>query len=59
MIEPLAIVIEVKYTSSVAGLEKACEEALKQIRKKRYDERLHNDGRTDVLIYGIVFCRKR
>ena len=63
LIEPEApdtgIVIEVKYASSVAGLEKACEEALKQIREKRYDERLRNDGRTDVLTYGIAFCRKR
>ena len=63
LIEPedpdTGIVIEVKYASSVAGLEKACEEALKQIREKRYDERLRNDGRTDVLTYGIAFCRKR
>lgn len=63
LIEPedpdAGIVIEVKYASSVAGLEKACEEALRQIREKRYDERLRNDGRTDVLIYGIAFCRKR
>ena len=63
LIEPedpdAGIVIEVKYASSVAGLEKACEEALKQIREKRYDERLRNDGRTDVLTYGIAFCRKR
>ena len=63
LIEPedpdAGIVIEVKYASSVAGLEKACEEALKQIREKRYDERLHNDGRTDVLTYGIAFSRKR
>ena len=63
LIEPedpdAGIVIEVKYASSVAGLEKACEEALRQIREKRYDERLRNDGRTDVLIYGIAFSRKR
>lgn len=63
LIEPedpdAGIVIEVKYASSVAGLEKACEEALKQIKEKRYDERLRNDGRTDVLTYGIAFCRKR
>ena len=63
LIEPedpdAGIVIEVKYASSVAGLEKACEEALKQIREKRYDERLRNDGRADVLTYGIAFCRKR
>ena len=63
LIEPedpdAGIVIEVKYASSVAGLEKACEEALRQIREKRYDERLRNDGRTDVLIYGIAFSRRR
>ena len=63
LIEPedpdAGIVIEVKYASSVAGLEKACEEALRQIREKRYDERLRNDGRADVLSYGIAFCRKR
>lgn len=63
LIEPedpdAGIVIEVKYAANVAGLEKACEEALKQIREKRYDERLRNDGRTDVLAYGIAFSRKR
>ncbi|MDY3746025.1 MAG: AAA family ATPase [Lachnospiraceae bacterium] len=63
LIEPedpdAGIVIEVKYASSVAGLEKACAKALRQIREKQYDERLRNDGRTDVLIYGIAFCRKR
>ena len=63
LIEPedpdAGIVIEVKYSSSIAGLDKACEEALKQIRERRYDERLRNDGRTDVLTYGIAFSRKR
>ncbi len=63
LIEPedpdAGIVIEVKYASSIAGLEKACEEALKQIGERRYDERLRNDGRTDVLTYGIAFSRKR
>ncbi|MDO5551479.1 MAG: AAA family ATPase, partial [Lachnospiraceae bacterium] len=63
LIEPedpdAGIVIEVKYASNIAGLEKACGEALAQIREKRYDERLRNDGRTEVLAYGIAFCRKR
>lgn len=53
------IVIEVKYASSIAGLEKACKEALAQIKEKRYDERLRNEGRTEVLAYGIAFCKKR
>lgn len=63
LIEPedpdMGIVIEVKYAPSMAGLEKACEEALAQIREKRYDERLRNDGRTDVRAYGIAFWKKR
>ena len=63
LIEPedpdAGIVIEVKYAPSVTGLEKACEEALRQIKEKRYDERLRNDGRTEIRIYGIAFCRKR
>ncbi len=53
------IVIEVKYASSIVGLEKACEEALAQIKEKRYEERLRNDGRTEILTYGIAFYKKR
>lgn len=63
LIEPedpdVGIVIEVKYASSIAGLEKASEEALAQIKERRYDERLRNDGRTEILTYGIAFNRKR
>ena len=63
LIEPedpdMGIVIEVKYAPSMAGLERACEEALAQIREKRYDERLRNDGRTEVRAYGIAFWKKR
>ena len=53
------IVIEVKYSSSVNGLEKACESAMSQIKERRYDEVLREDGRDDILAYGIAFCRKR
>ena len=53
------IVIEVKYSSSVNGLEKACESAMSQIKERRYDEALREDGRDDILAYGIAFCRKR
>ena len=40
-------------------LEKACERALGQIRDRRYDEALREDGRDDVLAYGIAFYKKR
>lgn len=52
------ILIEVKYAASVSGLDKACTEALAQIKARRYDERLRNDGRTNISAYGIAFCRK-
>ena len=30
-----------------------------QIKNKRYDEALRDEGRCDILAYGIAFCRKR
>ncbi len=53
------IVIELKYAQTFSGLEKVCERALTQIREKRYDERLRNEGRSNILVYGIAFCKKR
>ena len=53
------IVIEVKYSSSVNGLDKACENAMSQIKERRYDDALREDGRDDILAYGIAFCKKR
>ncbi|MGN0264207.1 MAG: AAA family ATPase [Oliverpabstia sp.] len=63
LIEPedpdVGIVIEVKYASSIAELDKACNKAVSQIRSRRYDEKLRNDGREDILAYGIAFQKKR
>lgn len=53
------IVIEVKYAREIKGLEAACEAAMAQIKDKRYDEALKEEGRCDILAYGIAFCRKR
>ncbi len=53
------IVLELKYAQTFSGLESACEKALAQIREKRYDERLRNDGREYILIYGMAFYKKR
>ena len=63
LIEPenpdAGIIIEVKYSSSFTGLEKSCDTALTQIKKRRYDEKLRNEGRNEILAYGISFCKKR
>lgn len=53
------IIIELKYAHTMNDLEKACERALGQIRDRRYDEALREDGRDDVLAYGIAFYKKR
>lgn len=55
----LGIVIEVKYAKEFKGLDAACDAAMTQIKEKRYDETLRDEGRCDILAYGIAFCRKR
>jgi hypothetical protein len=63
LIEPedpdAGIVIEVKYAKEMKELDAACEAAMAQIQNKRYDEALRDEGRCDILAYGIAFCRKR
>ena len=63
LIEPedpdTGIVIEVKYSPTLAGMESTCATALEQIKSKRYDERLRNEGRENVTAFGIAFCKKR
>ena len=55
----LGIVIEVKYAKEFKKLDAACDAAMAQIKQKRYDETLRDEGRCDILAYGIAFCRKR
>ena len=53
------ILIELKYSKTFDGLEKACERAMEQIKDRRYDEALREEGRIHILAYGIAFCKKR
>ena len=53
------IIIEVKYAADFKQLDKACETAMRQIKDRRYDESLRNEGRDNILAYGIAFCKKR
>lgn len=63
LIEPenpdAGIIIEVKYAASISGLDKACENAMAQIKNRRYDEALRENGRCEILAYGIAFHKKR
>jgi len=63
LIEPenpdAGIIIEVKHAASISGLDKACENAMVQIKNRRYDEALRENGRCEILAYGIAFHKKR
>ena len=53
------ILIELKYSKTFDGLEKACERAMEQVKNRRYDEALREEGRCHILAYGIAFYKKR
>ena len=53
------IIFELKCSKDAAGLKNACQRAMEQIKNRRYTEYLKNDGRDDILIYGIAFYKKR
>ena len=63
LIEPenpdAGIIVEVKHAASISGLDKACENAMAQIKNRRYDEALRENGRCEILAYGIAFHKKR
>ena len=53
------MIMELKYAQNFQDLEKSCNKAMDQIHDRRYDERLRNEGRNDILAYGIAFCKKK
>ena len=54
----IGIVIELKYAAD-GDLDAACMAALDQIKQKRYDEQLIDDGMETILKYGIACYKKR
>lgn len=53
------IIFELKCARERSGLDKACEKAMEQIRDRGYEQYLENDGRHNLLLYGIAFYKKR
>ena len=53
-----AVIIEVKIADEAKDLEKECNNALKQIEEKKYDDELKREGYTNIIKYGIAFYRK-
>lgn len=53
------LIIELKSVGKITQLDDACERAMLQIHDRRYDEYLRNEGRNEILAYGIAFYKKR
>ncbi len=53
----VGVVIEIKYAEH-GNLEKSCQDALKQIEEKKYDDVLRKDGIQKIIRYGIAFYKK-
>lgn len=52
------IVIELKSVRESAALGAACEQAVRQIKDRRYAAYFLDEGRTDIRLYGISFYKK-
>lgn len=53
------IIIELKSVDRLSELDGACRQAIAQIHERRYDRTLRDEGRDDILAYGIAFYKKR
>ncbi len=54
-----ALIIEVKYADKEEKLGKAAEDALEQIRQKKYEQYFLDRGYSEIKSYGIAFYKKR
>ncbi|MBR1568194.1 MAG: PD-(D/E)XK nuclease domain-containing protein, partial [Lachnospiraceae bacterium] len=53
-----AIIFEIKTRKKFNEMEAGLQEAYDQIREKRYEEGILEDGYMGVVSYGICFCKK-
>ena len=51
--------IIVKYAQTFARVDDACKKALEQVKTRKYGEKFRNEGRDNIIAYGIAFNRKR
>ncbi|MDE7478379.1 MAG: ATP-binding protein, partial [Lachnospiraceae bacterium] len=56
--QEIGIVIELKYAEN-AAFENACQDAIKQIKDRNYEEALLDDGMKTIYRYGIACYKKR
>ncbi len=53
------IIFELKTVTGINEMEAACQRAIRQIREKHYADCLLDEGRQNILMYGIAFYKKR
>ncbi len=53
-----AMILELKISDTIQGMEKKCEEALAQIKEQNYAVPLEEDGYQPILKYAICFFKK-
>ena len=53
-----AMILELKISDTIQGMEKKCEEGLAQIEKGNYAQPLLDDGHQPILKYAICFFKK-
>ena len=53
-----AMILELKVSETISGMEKKCEEGLDQIEKGNYAQPLLDDGHQPILKYAICFFKK-
>ena len=53
-----AMILELKISDTIKGMEKKCEEALTQIEEQKYAIPLEEDGYQPILKYAICFFKK-
>ena len=54
-----AMILELKISDTIQGMEKKCEEALTQMKEQKYESSLEDDCFQPILKYAICFFRKR
>ena len=53
-----AMILELKISDTIQGMEKKCEEALTQIEEQKYAVPLEDDGYQPILKYAVCFFKK-
>ena len=53
-----AMILELKISDTIQGMEKKCEEALTQMKEQKYESSLEDDGYQPILKYAICFFKK-